>query len=115
MRAGLCAVPGEGLQLVGAECGAGRVALDLAAGGLGDGAAADQDDGIEGEAVLVEHRGADRVDDRSQIGAAVADDLVHEDEALRAVFLEGERGAEAGCEQRVALRARWLRCPAGDD
>ncbi len=114
-------MPGEGLQLAGAECGADRVTLDLSAGGLVDSAAADQDNGIEGEAVLFEHRGADRVDDRSQIGAPVADDLVHEDKALRTVFLESEGCAKAGGKQRVALARRrfdvlWVMIePANDD
>ncbi len=99
-------MPGEGLQLVGAECGADRVTLDLSAGGLVDGAAADQDNVIEGEAVLCEHRGTDRIDDRSQIGASVADNLVHEDKTLRTVFLESECCAKAGCKQRVAVARR---------
>ncbi len=100
------AVPGEGLELAGQECGAAGVALDLAAGGLGDRAAADQHDGVERQAVLVEHRGTDRIQDRRQIGTPIAHDLVHEDEALRAVFVDGERGAEAGFQQRVACARR---------
>ena len=81
------------------------MALDLAAGGPGNGAATDQNDGVESEAVLVEHRSAHRVDDPREIGAAVAHDLVHEDEALRAVFVEGKRGAEAGSSSGWLARA----------
>ena len=44
----------------------------------------------------------DGVQDRGQVVAAVALDLVHEDEALRAVLVDRERGAETRCEQRVA-------------
>ena len=108
----LPAALGKGLEFVGEECGATGVALDLAAGCPGDRAAADQHDRIEREAVLVEYRGVHGVDDRGQVDTGVALHFVHEDEALGAILLDGEGGAEAGLRAADGIRAPWLRCPA---
>ena len=96
-------IVGEVFQRAAAECGASCAALDLSAGGLGNRAATNQGDGIEGQAVLFEHGGADRLDNPRQIDTPVPNGFVHEDEALHAVFLEGECCAKTGFEPRVAL------------
>ena len=107
-RCGTClgAVRVERLELAGEEGGAAGVALDFAAARLGDRAAADQHHGVERQAVLFENRGPDGIDDRRQVTAAVALDLVHEHEALRAALVDRECGAKAGCEQRVTFARR---------
>ena len=53
--------------------------LYFSAGGLGDGAAADQDDRIERQTVCRQHRGPDRADDRGKVGMTFTNDFVHED------------------------------------
>jgi hypothetical protein len=99
------AVRVERLELAGEEGGAAGVALDLPATRLGNRAAADRHHRVEHQAVLFENRGLDGSDDRSQV-TAVALDLVHEHEALRATLVDRECGAKAGCEHRVAFARR---------
>src|SRR5690606_26377178 len=70
--------------------------------------AADENDGVQGEAVFLQHRGADEVGNLSRCPAVTAVNLVDQYKALPVVVLHGKRGPEAGCKQWMALAGRGL-------
>ena len=102
------AVFGKGLEFAGQERRATGMALDLAAGGFGNRAASHQHDRVQRQAMLIEHRPANRIQHRREIDLSVARDLLHQNEALAAVVVHDKSGPVAGFQQRVTPAGRGL-------
>ena len=71
------------------------VALDLAAGGLGNAAGLEQHDGRDGQLEVGGDALANRGDDAREVEVAAALDFLDDDQPLGAVLADGERGAGA--------------------
>ena len=82
--------------------------LDLAAGGLGQGAGADQDDPVHPQPVLPRHHLADAGEDLLEIGGRVARQLLDDGQRLHVPRDEGEGGGAGRAQGRMAPLHRPL-------